>query len=167
MQTLVLLFCALPLLATLAADDSFRVNSPAFEAGGTIPAAYSRRGGNESPPLAFASVPAGAKSLALVMDDPDAPSGDWIHWLVANLPPNATQLPAGKLPSEAIVGANSWGATRYDGPQPPSGTHRYVIHAYALDARLTLEPGFAAADLETAMRGHVLAQAALEGRFTH
>jgi Raf kinase inhibitor-like YbhB/YbcL family protein len=167
MQTLVLLFCALPLLATLADDDSFRVSSPAFEAGGAIPALYSRRDGNQSPPLAFANLPAGAKSLALVMDDPDAPSGDWIHWIVANIPPNAAQLPAGKLPPGAVVGANSWGAARYDGPQPPSGTHRYVIRAYALDARLPLEPGFAFASLETALRGHILAQAQIEGTFTH
>jgi Raf kinase inhibitor-like YbhB/YbcL family protein len=167
MQTLVLLFCALPLIATLAADDSFRVNSPAFEAGSAIPAQYSRRGGNQNPPLAFVNLPAGTKSLILVMNDPDAPDGNWIHWIVANIPPDVAQLPAGKLPAEAVVGTNSWGAARYDGPQPPSGTHRYVIRAYALDARLPLEPGFAFASLETALRGHILAQAQIEGTFTH
>jgi Raf kinase inhibitor-like YbhB/YbcL family protein len=165
MRTLVLLCCALPLLV-VRADEPFRVSSPAFAPHAAIPAEYSRRGGNQSPPLAFTAVPAGTKSLALVMDDPGAPAGDWIHWLVANIPPDAAQLAAGKLPAGAVVGANSWSVARYDGPQPPSGTHRYMIRVYALDTPLALKPGFTQGQLADAMKGHVLAQAQLEGTFT-
>ncbi len=100
------------------------------------------------------------------MDDPDAPAGDWIHWIVANIPPDTVQLLAGKVPAGAVVGTNSWGAARYDGPQPPSGTHRYVIRVYALDALLALEPGFTQGQLADAMKGRVLAQAQLQGTFT-
>jgi Raf kinase inhibitor-like YbhB/YbcL family protein len=166
MRTLVLLCCALPLLA-LRADEPFRVSSPAFAPHTAIPAEYSRRGGNQSPPLAFTAIPARTKSLALVMDDPDAPTGDWIHWLVANIPPNTAKLVAGKLPAGAVVGANSWSAARYDGPQPPAGTHRYMIRVYALDAPLALKSGFTQDQLADAMKGHVLAQSQLEGTFTH
>lgn len=161
----ILLCCALPLLAARA-NDPFRVSSPAFKPHTAIPAEYSRRGDNQSPPLAFTAIPASAKSLALVMDDPDAPAGDWIHWIVANIPPDTVQLLAGKLPAGAVVGTNSWGAARYDGPQPPSGTHRYVIRVYALDALLALEPGFTQGQLADAMKGRVLAQAQLQGTFT-
>jgi len=167
MRTLVLLCCALPLLA-LRADEPFRVSSPVFAPRAAIPVEYSRRGGNLSPPLAFTAIPGGTKSLALVMDDPDVPAGDWIHWLVANIPPDTAQLAAGKLPAGAVIGANSWSAARYDGPQPPSGTHRYMIRVYALDATLSaLESGFTQGQLADAMKGHVLAQAQLEGTFTH
>jgi Raf kinase inhibitor-like YbhB/YbcL family protein len=164
MRTILLLCCVLPLLVARA-DEPFRVSSPAFESRAAIPAEYSRRGGNQSPPLAFGAIPAGAKSLALVMDDPDAPAGDWIHWLVANIPSTTAQLPAGKTPAGAVVGANSWGAARYDGPQPPSGTHRYMIRVYALDAVLALEAGFTQGQLADAMKGHVLTQAQIEGTF--
>jgi hypothetical protein len=111
-------------------------------------------------------VPSGTQSLALLMDDPDAPAGDWVHWVVVGLSPATTRIPAGQLPAEAVLGANSWGAVRYDGPQPPSGTHRYVIHLYALDEKPHLTAGFARADFDAAIKGHVLAEATLEGTFS-
>jgi len=153
------------LAARLAfAAGEFQIVSPAFASGEAIPAKYSRWGGNAIPPLVLSNPPAGTKSLAIVVADPDAPRGVWIHWLVANLPPGTTNL-AG--PAEgAVVGSNSWNAAQYDGPQPPAGTHHYVFQALALDALLPLPPGFSEAQLAAALKNHVLARAQLVGTFT-
>jgi len=157
--------CLLPLMAARG-GDAFRVSSPAFHPGAALPASCSRGGGNQSPPITLSGMPAGTQSVALVMDDPDAPAGDWVHWIAIDLPPATTRIPAGQLPPGAVLGTNSWGAARYDGPQPPSGTHRYVIHLYALDEKPHLDPGFARADFDVAIKGHVLAEATLEGTFS-
>jgi Raf kinase inhibitor-like YbhB/YbcL family protein len=132
------------------------ISSPAFAEGKPIPAKYAYKGQNISPELRIGNVPANAKSLALIVDDPDAPMGLWTHWLVWNLPANTTSIPEGKLPPDAREGKNSFGNVRYDGPAPPFGTHRYFFHLYALDTRLALPPGSDRAALLAAMQGHVV-----------
>ena len=121
-----------------------------------IPIKYGFHGQNISPELRIANVPANAKSLVLIVDDPDSPSGLWTHWLVCNLPPNTTDIPEGKLPPGAMQGKNSFGNVRYDGPAPPMGTHRYFFHLYALDTTLSLPAGSSRDALVEAMKGHVV-----------
>jgi Raf kinase inhibitor-like YbhB/YbcL family protein len=147
---------------------SMILTSSAFADGGTIPARHARQGGNVSPPLSWSGAPAGTSSFALIVDDPDAPGGDWVHWLVYNLPAATTGLPESitALPGGTAQGKNGWGAAQYDGPQPPSGTHRYVFKLYALDVVLDLDPGASKAALLQAMEGHVLARAQLIGKYT-
>ena len=125
------------------ADGEFKISSPAFEPGQPMPARFSFHGANVSPELRIENVPANAKSLLLVVDDPDAPAGLWTHWLVANIPVTTTVIDEGKTPDGAVVGKNSNGHTRYDGPKPPSGTHRYFFHLYALNHELKVSSGFA------------------------
>ena len=142
------------------------LTSTAFKNNETIPAAHSYHGGNISPPLAIAGVPAGTASLALICDDPDAPRGTWVHWVVWNIDPKTTQIPQGNLPAAAMVGENSWGKTEWGGPAPPSGTHHYVFKLYALKEPLTLKPGADAKALEAAMKGKVVAEAKLVGLYS-
>ena len=147
-----------------------KLTSSAFGAGEMIPRRYSCDGDDLSPPLAWTGVPAGAKALALICDDPDAPVGTWVHWVLFNLPPSLTQLPEGlpaaqTLENGAIHGTNSWKRVGYGGPCPPSGTHRYFFKLYALDAPLTLGSNATARDVQAAMKGHVLAEAQLMGRY--
>jgi Raf kinase inhibitor-like YbhB/YbcL family protein len=124
------------------AGDSFRISSPAFSNGKPMPARFAKKGGNLSPELHIAGVPSNAVSLVLIVDDPDAPSGLWTHWLLANIPPDTKVIAEGKVPAGAIQGKNSFGNARYDGPLPPSGTHRYFFHLYALDRKLDVATGF-------------------------
>ncbi len=121
-----------------------------------MPAKYACRGDNISPEVRIENVPANARSLVLIVDDPDAPMGLWTHWLVWNLPADTASIPEGKPPSGARQGKNSFGNSRYDGPAPPSGTHRYFFHLYALDTVLSLSPGAGRAALLAAMEGHVV-----------
>ncbi|HEV3271253.1 MAG TPA: YbhB/YbcL family Raf kinase inhibitor-like protein [Candidatus Methylacidiphilales bacterium] len=152
--------CCAFLLAGFAglawADNPFRVSSPDFRQGMPIPDKHGFHQQNISPELRIENVPAKALSLVLIVDDPDAPAGLWTHWLVWNLPPNTTGIPEGKLPEGASEGKNSFGNVRYDGPAPPSGTHRYFFRIYALDTTLSLPPGSTRAALEQAMKGHVV-----------
>lgn len=112
-----------------------QINSPAFQMGQPIPARFTCDGEDRSPALTWSGVPAGAKSLVLVCDDPDAPMGTWIHWIVTNIPPAAAGIPEnGPLPEGAVEIKNSFGRTSYGGPCPPSGVHRYYFRLYALDA---------------------------------
>jgi len=141
------------------------LTSSAFAHGGQIPAIHTCDGANTSLPLAMAGVPQGTKSLALVMDDPDAPRGTFDHWIVWNIPPETTQVPAGEEP-QGVPGRNGFGETGYRGPCPPSGTHRYGFKLYALDATLDLPQGSSKRALEKAMEGHILAQALLEGKYS-
>jgi hypothetical protein len=135
-----------------------------------IPRRYTCDGEDVSPPLAWSGVPAAAQSLALVCDDPDAPVGTWIHWLLYNIPADASSLPEAVAPdstlaSGAVNGKNSWGRLGYGGPCPPGGTHRYFFTLYALDSRLSLESGATEAQLQQAMEGHILAEGQLMGRY--
>jgi len=158
---------------TLSQEDipmSLQLSSPAFADGDMIPAAHARKGQNVSPSLAWSDTPAGTSSFALIVDDPDAPRGTWVHWVVYNLPADAAMLPEGivsndDLPGDAVQGRNDWGESAYGGPQPPSGTHRYFFKLYALDKTLDLGPGATKSEVLAAMDGHVLAEGQLMGRY--
>ncbi len=148
-----------------AMDTSFRITSPAFTEGQPIPARFTADGADISPELRLTDPPRGTASIALIMDDPDAPAGTWVHWVVWNLPADVGTIPEGSLPPGAIQGRNSWGRTAYGGPSPPSGTHRYFFKAYALDTTLDLPASTDAVGLERAMKGHVLAEDSLMGTY--
>ena len=145
------------------------VLSAAFAMGGAIPDRYA--GTPFSPPLSWSEAPAGTQSLAILCDDPDAPAGDWVHWVLFNLAPDVRELPENvarnaALPGGAVQGMNDYGRNGYDGPCPPPGqTHRYHYKVFALDARLALDARARKADLMKAMHGHVLAQGELVGTY--
>jgi Raf kinase inhibitor-like YbhB/YbcL family protein len=147
-----------------------KLTSSAFTEGAMIPAKYSCDGQDISPPLAWTALPDGAKSLALICDDPDAPIGTWVHWVAFNLPSDTTGLPEG-VPAEktpktgGVQGTNSGRRIGYGGPCPPSGTHRYFFKLYALDNSLSLASNATAKDVQAAMKGHILAEAQLMGRY--
>ena len=148
-----------------------KITSPAFSQGQPIPTQFTCDGENVSPALVFEDIPAEAKSLALICDDPDAPVGVWDHWLLYNIPATATGLPQNiapeiMLPDGATHGLNSWRNVGYGGPCPPSGTHRYYFKLYALDAKLNLKAGVDKGALARAMDGHVLTEARLMGTYS-
>jgi len=151
-------------MAITLASGAFRPNQP-------IPARYTCDGEDVSPPLTWTGVPAGTRSLALIIDDPDAPDPKhprqvWVHWVLYNLPPDATGLAeAAALPSGAKVGRNDWQRADYGGPCPPIGRHRYFHKLYALDTVLPDLKHPTKSQLEQAMKGHVLAQAELVGTY--
>jgi hypothetical protein len=147
-----------------------KVTSSAFEDGGLIPAKYTCDGEDISPPLQWAGVPEGAGSVALICDDPDAPMGTFVHWVLFNLPATTTELaedvPADKtLPNGARQGITDFGRIGYGGPCPPSGTHRYFFKIYALDTELALKAGASKREMLRAMEGHILAQGQLMGKY--
>lgn len=152
---------------------TLRIESGAFAAGGEIPRKYTCDGDDLSPPLAWSGVPAGTKSLVLVVDDPDAPDPaaprmTWVHWVLYNLPPTSTGLPEAvgdALPPGTGQGLNDWKRTGYGGPCPPVGRHRYFHKLYALDTVLADLGTPKRAQLAPAMRGHVIAQAELVGTY--
>lgn len=146
------------------------LRSPAFEEGGMIPRQYTCDGQDISPPLAWDSIPEGTKSLALICDDPDAPRGDWVHWVMFNVPAEARLLPENvptqkELPNGALQGSNDFRRIGYGGPCPPGGTHRYFFKLYALDTLLKLNAGAGKADVLKAMEGHILGQGQLMGKY--
>ena len=144
--------------------DTMKITSPAFKEGGMIPAEYTCAGDDISPELNIEGVPASAKSLALIMDDPDAPAGTWDHWIVFNIPAAIKKIAKDTEP-EGIAGQNSWKKIGYGGPCPPSGVHRYYFKLYALDIKLELSQGATKPQLLSAMKGHILAEAKLMGKF--
>jgi Raf kinase inhibitor-like YbhB/YbcL family protein len=148
---------------------TFQLTSPAFSDGGNIPDKYSRDGSNISPPLVWSDVPDGTKSLALIMDDPDAPSGLFVHWILYGIPTNINKIAEGEHVPSTIPGSrhghNGFGTLGYDGPQPPKGTHRYYFHLFALNKDPALKSGATQSELNVAMQGHILAEAQLMGRF--
>jgi Raf kinase inhibitor-like YbhB/YbcL family protein len=150
------------------------IRSPAFEANGEIPAQYTCEGKDVSPPLEFSGVPQGAKSLALIVHDPDAPDPkapqrDWVHWVLYDLPPSCTGLPEGvsasALPQGTQQGMNDWKKPGYGGPCPPIGRHRYFFVLAALDAKLDDLGTPTRQKLERAFAGHLLARAELIGTY--
>ena len=148
----------------------FTLTCPAFTDGAAIPAVYTCEGRDVSPPLAWTEPPSGTKSFALISDDPDAPGKTWVHWVVYDLPAAARALPEAYPPDDerpdgTRQGMTDFGRIGYGGPCPPSGTHRYEFRLYALDARLALPAGAVKSQVETAMQGHVLAQARLLGTY--
>lgn len=156
--------------ASEEATMSLTLSSSAFTDGAAIPALYTCEGNDTSPPLAWTDPPAGTRSLALISDDPDAPGKTWVHWVLYNLPPSARMLPAGvpttqELPDGARQGVTDFGRTGYGGPCPPSGTHRYYFKLYALDTMLALSSEATKAQVESAMKGRILAQTQLMGTY--
>jgi hypothetical protein len=157
----------------LAMEDamSIEITSSAFSQGQPIPAKFTCKGEDISPALSWTEPPAGTQSFALIMDDPDAPAGTWVHWVLFNIPVSARSLPEA-FPSDAILpdgsmsGNSSFGGPGYGGPCPPSGTHRYFFKLYALDEMLAISAGATKGELEKAMVGHILAQGELMGTFS-
>ena len=146
--------------ATLTAR--LEITSPAFKNGSRIPMKYTCDGEAVNPPLAIGEIPHGTQSLALIVEDPDAPRGTYDHWLVWNISP-ASVIPENSNPG--ISGSNSGEMTGYHAPCPPEGSHRYKFHVFALDTELDLEPGSAKNNLKKAMRNHILAKGTLMGMY--
>jgi Raf kinase inhibitor-like YbhB/YbcL family protein len=168
------LACAAPSKSsTAAAPDSssgMALASAAFAAGESIPTRYTLYGENLTPDLTWDKAPEGTRSFALTCRDPDAPGGTFVHWVLFNVPENARGLPEGlgrdpALPFGGTQGTNSFRRVGYDGPKPPMGTHRYYFDLYALDGMLELDRTATAGRLQVAMKGHVLAQASLMGKY--
>jgi hypothetical protein len=146
---------------------AIQLSSAAFSPGAAIPRKYSCDGADVSPPLAWSGVPDGTRSLALIVDDPDAPRGTWSHWIVFRLPPATNSLPeGGPLPAGTLTGRNDFRRTGYGGPCPPPGTsHRYFFRLYALDREVALESDATRQDLLDHIRDHILAQGELVGTY--
>lgn len=147
-----------------------KIESSAFKEGEMIPSKYTCDGENISPEIKWSGVPAGVKSFALINDDPDAPAGDWVHWIIYNIPGDAAGLkenipPVKIFSNGAIHGINDFRKLGYGGPCPPSGTHRYYFKLYALDALLRPEPGMTKKDLLAAMQKHIIAEGRLMGKY--
>lgn len=143
-----------------------KITSSAFQNNESIPSKYTCDGENVSPPLEISDVPAEAKSLALIVDDPDAPlAGGFVHWVVFNIDPTTKEIRENSVPQGATEGMNSAGRTGYTSPCPPSGTHRYFFKLYALDAELALDNSAKREDVEKAMEGKILDQATLVGLY--
>ena len=151
-----------------SAPSTLRLSSPAFAAGAAIPRRYTCDGANQSPPLSFGGVPAGARQLALSVDDPDAPGGDFTHWLLYRIPPRTRAMAAGAVPPGAAQGRNSFGRTGYSGPCPPKGDrpHRYRFLLYALRRPPALPPGAPPDAFRAAMSGAALAEGTLRGSYS-
>ena len=150
--------------------NMLEITSPVFKHNGTIPKKYTCDGINISPELSWDNLPEDTNSLALIVDDPDAPAETWVHWVIYNIPPNSKGLQEGVLPLRALPhntkqGINDFKKIGYGGPCPPSGTHRYFFKLYALDTKLNLDSGATKKDLENAMKGHILAQTELVGKY--
>jgi len=144
--------------------QNFQIKSSAFANNGRIPAEYTCDGEGINPPLLISGVPANTKSLALILDDPDAPGGTFNHWVVWNIPPTTSAIKEGG-PVEGVSGINSAGDNGYFGPCPPSGTHRYIFKLYALDALISLSSGAGSSDLKNAINSHIVNQTQLTGLY--
>jgi Raf kinase inhibitor-like YbhB/YbcL family protein len=141
------------------------ISSPAFENNGLIPEEYTCEGRNVNPRLVIGNIPPGTKSFALIVDDPDAPMGTWVHWVVWNIPPETREIRENSLPAGANQGLNDFRKHEYGGPCPPSGTHRYFFKLYALDALLDLPHNTTKTGLEKAMTGHVIEHSGVVGLY--
>lgn len=141
------------------------ITSPAFSQNGMIPKRYTCDGDDVSPPLVIGNIPEGTKSLALIVDDPDAPAGIWVHWVVWNIDAGTREIPENTVPPGALQGTTDFGKQKYGGPCPPSGTHRYFFKLYALNAPLAIAAGARKAKLEEAMGGQLLGKAELIGLY--
>ncbi len=143
-----------------------QITSPSFAHGGDIPSRHSLDGKNNSPPLVFSDVPSAAQSLALIVEDIDSPIGVFTHWVVWNIRPDVTEIPENTAPPGCEVGLNGFGWTRYDGPAPPSGRHRYRFRLYALDTTLEASSPDRKDHVLGEMDGAIIAQAELVGRYS-
>jgi Raf kinase inhibitor-like YbhB/YbcL family protein len=159
-----------PTVITGGHKMTIKITSSTFTEGSMIPNRYTCDAEDVSPDLAWTGVPEGTKSLALICDDPDAPMGTWVHWVLFNLPPDINELhaeipPEKTLKNSARHGKNDFGRFGYGGPCPPSGTHRYFFKLYALDTRIKLGSGITKAQLLEAMNGHILDEGRLMGKY--
>ena len=155
----------LAVIASFAAEGArMKITSSAFQEGGNIPSKFTCDGSDTSPPLQITGVPSSAKSLVLIADDPDAPSGLFTHWLVWNIPPQTNSIAEGSA-AKGVHGTNDFGKSGYRGPCPPPGTHRYSFKIFALDRELDLSSGAKRSQVDAAMKGHVIAQGELVGRY--
>lgn len=152
---------------------SFQLTTDAFPNEGPIPKKFTCDGQDVSPELDWTDPPAGTRAFSVIVDDPDAPAGTWVHWVLYDLPPDAHNLDEGvpkkdRLSNGACQGRNDFGKIGYNGPCPPRGSvHRYFFKLYALDSETKLKPGAAKRDLERAMKGHILAESERIGKFQH
>ena len=158
---------------TINSPPHMLLTSPAFSHNQIIPKKYTCDADDVSPPLEIGAVPIGAKSLVLIVDDPDAPGGDWVHWTVWNIDPKTARIEENSVPAGASEGATDFGRTGWGGPCPPfnpdrsvgAGAHRYFFKLFALDTTLNLDPNTRKVELEKALEGHILAQAELVGLY--
>jgi Raf kinase inhibitor-like YbhB/YbcL family protein len=163
-------FSMQPQTETHKMPQTLRVSSPAFGTNGSIPADFTSDGQDVAPPLSWSSPPPGTKSIAILVEDPDAPdpaapTRTWVHWIVSGIAPTETTLAGGdNLPPGAAQGINDWGQRRWMGPNPPVGRHRYFFRVYALDIALA-SPNMRKAELLSAMKGHILAEGELIGTY--
>ncbi len=163
---LILLFLVLLMISQGVSEAAeLMISSPAYENNGTIPEKYTCDGANINPPLKVENVPRQAKSLALIFDDIDAPGGSYVHWILWNIDPSTREIKEDSVPEGAIQGTNDFKKQNYGGPCPPTRPHRYAFKIYALDARLALSANSRKADLEKAMKGHVIARSQWLGKF--
>ncbi|HSF79947.1 MAG TPA: YbhB/YbcL family Raf kinase inhibitor-like protein [Anaerolineales bacterium] len=147
-------------------DMGLTLASTAFSDGEKIPKEYTCEGNDISPQLAWTDVPPATQSLVMIMDDPDAPSGTWVHWVLFNIEPQVEELPEGGT-GIGVEGNNSWRRTGYGGPCPPAGqTHRYIFKLYALDVELGLRAGASKKEVEKAIQNHILAQVQITGTYS-
>ncbi len=151
---------------TPALKVDMKITSPEFNNNGEIPVKYTCDGEGINPPLEFSDVPERTKELVLIMDDPDAPTGTWLHWTLWGIDPATSQIAENSVPSKAIQGKTSSGQNNYGGPCPPSGTHRYFFKLFALDTKLKLPSYSEKQDLEQAMAGNIIEQAELIGLYS-
>jgi Raf kinase inhibitor-like YbhB/YbcL family protein len=159
------LFAAQTIHAEERQMSELSITSPAFPHNGMIPIKYTCDGADVSPPLSIGNVPEKTGSLALIVDDPDAPMGTWVHWVVWNIAADTREIPENTVPPGALQGTNDFGKQKYGGPCPPSGTHRYFFKLYALNAPLALKAGATKAQVEEAMSGHLLGKTELVGLY--
>ena len=143
-----------------------KIESPVFQNNELIPPKYTCDGENINPPLKLSLVPENTKSLVLIVDDPDAPMGTWVHWTIWNINPQTVEIPENSFPQGAVEGITDFGSTGYGGPCPPSGTHRYFFKLYALDIpTLDLISSANASDVEKELKNHILGQAQIIGLY--
>lgn len=144
--------------------STMQITSTAFQDNKNIPSKYTCDAENINPPLSISEVPEDAKSLALIVDDPDAPSKTWVHWVAWDIDPSESEIKEGSAPT-GTEGTTDFGTTGWGGPCPPSGTHRYFFKLYALNAKLNLDPSTTKESLESAMEGHILEESELIGLY--
>jgi len=152
-------------LVTAPTNSMLTISSSAFEPEQMIPKQYTCDGGNINPSLIIKGAPSEARSLTLIVDDPDAPNGTWVHWVVWNIDPTAKEISENSVPAGSVEGITSFGKPGYGGPCPPSGTHRYFFKLYALDTILDIPASSKKEELEKAMQGHIVDQAELMGTY--
>lgn len=143
-----------------------KLSSPDFAEGASIPPQFTCDGANVSPALEISGAPAETKSLALIVDDPDAPHGTWTHWLVWNIPPETKEIATGSVPRGAVQGVNDFSKNNYGGPCPPSGTHHYHFKVFALDKVLSLPASSKRKALDSALKGHVIGESECMGAYS-